>query len=194
MVNKPTFSLIISHHGRWKKGASIDSPPLLLLLPLLSLLPLPLRHHPCLPLQPCCKDCCCHGRCLHRYQCRLPHIVDCCLPLQFLLLSTTTLATVTAAATADPVLAAVTVAVRRCHCHHQRQCFHQRPTVTTVLQTSSPRLPPKPPLPPTLPPLHCHCHTAALLPRCRRHRCCAACKAAATNDCATALPPRCCRR
>jgi hypothetical protein len=90
-----------------------------LLLPLISLLSLPLHRRPCLPSQPCCNDRRRHGRCLCRYRCRLPHFVDCCLPPQFLLLSATAIATVAAAATADPVSAAVAAAVCphcRCHC------------------------------------------------------------------------------
>jgi hypothetical protein len=90
----------------------------LLLLPLLLLLSLPLRCRPCLPLQPRCNNCCCHGRCLCCYHCRLLHFVDCCLPPLFLLLSATSIATVATAATVDTVSAAVAITIRpHCHCH-----------------------------------------------------------------------------
>ena len=140
----------------------IYSPPLLLLLPLPSLLSLPLCRHPCLPLQPCCNDCHCHGRCLRCYQCRLPHFFDSCLPPQFLLLSATPLATVTATATADPVLAAAAVTVRHRHCHHRCQrfkcrhrqcphcclCFHPRqPLLLPLAPPPFPHVPHSPRLP-----------------------------------------------
>jgi hypothetical protein len=113
-----------------------------LLLLLLSL-SLPLCHCPCLPLQPRCNNCRCHGRCLRRYRCRLLHLVDCCLPPQFLLLSATAIATVAAAATADTVSATVAVAVhphRHRHCpYHPCTCPLCRPPATSPspLSTSS---------------------------------------------------------
>jgi hypothetical protein len=90
----------------------------LLLLPLLSLLSLPPCRRSCPPLRPRCNNCHCHSHCLHQYRCHLPHFDDCCLPPQFLLLSATTIATVPAFATADPVLAAVTTAIRPHCCRH----------------------------------------------------------------------------
>ncbi len=89
------------------------------LLPQLSSLSLPPRRRPCLPSQPRCNVCRCHGLCLRRYRCRLPHFVDCCLPPQFLLLSATTIATVASAATPETVSAAFAIAVRP---HFRRHC------------------------------------------------------------------------
>jgi hypothetical protein len=134
----------------------------LLLLPLLSSLSLLPHCRPCLPLQPRCNDCRCHGHCLHHYRCRLPHFVDCCLPPQFLLLSATTVATVAAAATADPVSATVSTTVcPHCHCH----C----PCSPCTCPLCCPPAPSPSPLPTLLPSLflahhpccHCscrHCH------------------------------------
>jgi hypothetical protein len=60
----------------------------LLLLPLLSSLSLQPRRRPCLPLQPCCYNRHCHGRCLCHYHCCRLHLLivacprsfSCCLP------------------------------------------------------------------------------------------------------------------
>ncbi len=93
----------------------------LLLLLLLSLLSLPPCHCSCLPLQPRCNNCRCHGRCLCCYRCCLPHFVDCSPPPQFLLLSATAIATVAAAATADPVSAPVATAICP-HCRGHCPC------------------------------------------------------------------------
>ncbi len=70
----------------WCLERGINSPPLMLLLILPSLLSLPLPRHPCLPSQPCCQDCSCHGRCLRHYRCHILLIIACpcsfccCLP------------------------------------------------------------------------------------------------------------------
>jgi hypothetical protein len=73
---------------------------------------------PYLPSQLRCNDCHWHSCCLCHYYCRLPHFVDCCLPLQFLLLSATALAIVAAAATTEMASTAVTIAIRPfCHCN-----------------------------------------------------------------------------
>ncbi len=92
-----------------------------MLLPLLSLLSLPPHRCSCLPPQPHCNNCHCHGRCLFCYRHRLPHFVDSCLPPQFLLLSATAIATVAPAATADPVSAAVAAAICP-HCRRHCPC------------------------------------------------------------------------
>ncbi len=128
----------------------------LLLLPLLSLLSLPPHRHSCLPSQPRCYNRRWHGYSLCRYRCRLPHFIDSCLPPQFLLLSATAIATVAAAANADPVSAAVAAAICP-HCRHNCPCCP-----CTFPLCSPPALSPSP-LPTLLPsPLlalypHCHC-------------------------------------
>jgi hypothetical protein len=70
------------------------------------------QPHPYLPSQPRCKDRRWHGPCLCFYRCPLPHFVDCCLPLQFLLLSAIAIAIVAAAATAETASAAVAITIR----------------------------------------------------------------------------------
>ncbi len=164
IFGQQTYLLSLSSLTMAKGKLGINSPPLLSLLPLPSLLSLHLLRRPCLPSQLRCNDCHCHNPCVRCYCCRLPCSVDCCLLPQFLLLSATPIATVTVAATADPVLAAIAVAVCCYHCHHQHQHFHhphhQRPCRSLYfhqcwsLLLPLPSLPffhvPQPPRPPIL--------------------------------------------
>jgi hypothetical protein len=124
-----------------KGKGGINSPLLLLLMPLPSLLSLLPHHRPCLPLQLRCQN-----------LCNDLHFIDCCLPPQFLLLSATTmpllppllpltlfwlpsplLSAITTATTNANVSTAVTVNAAApasvfsndglCFCHYCHHCF-----------------------------------------------------------------------
>ncbi len=115
-INSPSLSSSLTM-AKGKRGYKVTTTNVAAFAtaPILSLLPC---HDPRLLLQPCCNNCWCHGCCLYRYQCHLPEFVDCCLPPKFLLLSATTLATVAATATTEPVFAPIAIAVRHRHRNH----------------------------------------------------------------------------
>ncbi len=179
----PSLS-IISHHGQGERG--LNSPPLLLLLPLPSLLSLLPCRHPCLLSQPRCNDLCCPtvsaattAACLILLIVACPCSFCCCLPLPSVPQRCHPCLLLQPCCNNHLVAVKLLPPPPPSYCHHQAGTEMLLPPRFCQAATANVR-PPPPPLP--LPSQSCSAASAAnataklpLLPQC----CCCHCHAAA---------------